>query len=96
MSDLSVTYMGLSLRNPVIAGASEMTADVDKIREMEGNGAAAVVTKSLFEEQIQLERLKMEEDREKFSYRHPEMVTVFPELEHAGPRRHLHWVKKAK
>lgn len=96
MADLSTTYMGLKLKNPIIAGASELTGDVDSIKRMEDAGAAAVVTKSLFEEQIQLEHYKFDEDQEKFNYRHADMVTVFPHMEFAGPAEHLEWVREAK
>ncbi len=96
MADLTTSYMGIKLKNPVIAGASELTSDMDKLKEIEDGGAGAVVTKSLFEEQIQLEKFKMEEQLEKSSYRYAEMITVLPEQEHAGPREHLYWVEKAK
>ena len=52
MNDLSVTYLGLQLKNPVIVGSCGLTHSVDKIRELAENNAAAVVLKSLFEEQI--------------------------------------------
>jgi len=55
MTDLSVKYMGLQLKNPVIIGSSGLTNSVEKIRDLEENGAAAVVLKSLFEEQIAYE-----------------------------------------
>lgn len=55
MVDLSTTYMGLKLKNPVIAGSSGMTRTVENIVEVEKNGGAAVVLKSLFEEQIRLD-----------------------------------------
>lgn len=55
MADLSTTYMGLKLRNPIIAGSSGLTNSVAHILELEQNGAAAVVLKSLFEEQIRYE-----------------------------------------
>lgn len=55
MADLSTTYMGLKLRNPIIAGSSGLTNSVAHILELEQNGAAAVVLKSLFEEQIRFE-----------------------------------------
>lgn len=55
MADLSTTYMGLKLKNPVIAGSSGMTHTVENIIEVEKNGGAAVVLKSLFEEQIRHE-----------------------------------------
>ncbi len=50
--DLSVKYLGLTLKNPVIVGSSGLTNSVEKIKELEKHGAAAVVLKSLFEEQI--------------------------------------------
>ncbi|MEA1950984.1 MAG: dihydroorotate dehydrogenase-like protein [Planctomycetota bacterium] len=96
MSDLSVTYMGIKLRNPIIAGASEMTANLDSIKRLAEGGVGAIVTKSLFEEQIQLERLMFDEDLEKFNYRHAEMTSVFPNMEFAGPEEHLMWVRRAK
>ncbi len=55
MADLSTTYMGLKLKNPIIAGSSGLTNSVAHILDLEKNGAAAVVLKSLFEEQIRFE-----------------------------------------
>lgn len=55
MPNLEVSYMGLKLKNPVIAGSSGLTASVGKIRSLEEAGAGAVVLKSLFEEQINYE-----------------------------------------
>jgi dihydroorotate dehydrogenase (fumarate) len=55
MADLRTTYMGLSLRNPIIVGSSGLTNTVDKIIELEKLGAGAVVLKSLFEEQIRFQ-----------------------------------------
>ncbi|MFP4179730.1 MAG: dihydroorotate dehydrogenase-like protein [Spirochaetaceae bacterium] len=52
MSDLSTTYMGLRLRNPIIVSSSKLTYDIEKVKECEKAGAGAVVLKSLFEEQI--------------------------------------------
>ncbi len=96
MSDLRSTYMGIDLQNPVIAGASDMSKDADKVKRLEDAGVGAVVAKSLFEEQIQLERAKLDEDLEKFNNRNPEMITVFPNVSHAGPDEHLVWLRKAK
>lgn len=53
--DLSVNYLGLKLKNPIIVGSSGLTNSVDKIIKLEKNNAAAVVLKSLFEEQIHAE-----------------------------------------
>jgi dihydroorotate dehydrogenase (fumarate) len=55
MIDLSTRYMGLQLKNPIIVGSSGLTMAVDSITEIENKGAAAVVLKSLFEEQIRYE-----------------------------------------
>lgn len=52
MVNLETTYMGLKLKNPIIVGSSGLTNSVENIIEIEKNGAAAVVLKSLFEEQI--------------------------------------------
>lgn len=52
MVDLSTKYMGIVLRNPVIAGSSGWTNSLDKVIELEKAGAGAIVLKSLFEEQI--------------------------------------------
>jgi dihydroorotate dehydrogenase (fumarate) len=50
--DLTTKYMGLKLKNPIIAGSSGHTSNLADILELEKNGAAAIVLKSLFEEQI--------------------------------------------
>lgn len=55
MADLSTTYMGLALKNPVVVGSSDLTMSVERVRECEEAGAGAVVLKSLFEEQIENE-----------------------------------------
>ncbi|HOG19617.1 MAG TPA: diguanylate cyclase, partial [Salinivirgaceae bacterium] len=52
MPNLETTFAGLKLKNPIIVGSSGLTNSVDKIREIAQKGAAAVVLKSLFEEQI--------------------------------------------
>lgn len=52
MADLSTSYMGLELKNPMIVGSSGLTNSIEKIKDAEENEAGAVVLKSLFEEQI--------------------------------------------
>lgn len=46
MSDLRTTYMGIELKNPIIAGASELSSDMEKIKKIENAGAGAIVIKS--------------------------------------------------
>jgi len=96
MANLSTHFMGLKLENPIIAGASDLTANMDSIKRIEQSGTGAVVLKSLFEEQIQLERLKLEEDMHAGENVYAEMTSIFPKMEHAGPKEHLLWVKRAK
>ena len=96
MANLKTTYMGLELKNPFIAGASGHTANLDLIKQLEEAGAAAIVTASLFEEQIQYERFRLEEDLHRFDNLYAEMTDFFPQVKHAGPKEHLAWVKKAK
>ncbi|MFO7895749.1 MAG: dihydroorotate dehydrogenase-like protein [Candidatus Cloacimonadales bacterium] len=93
---LNTTYLGLDLKNPLIVGASPLTSDIASIKKLEAAGAAAIVIKSLFEEEIQLQRFVREEESSKYNNLNPEMITIFPEMKHAGPKEHLYWVKKAK
>jgi dihydroorotate dehydrogenase (fumarate) len=58
MADLTTVYAGLILKNPVIVGSSGLTSSIEKIKELEASGAAAVVLKSLFEEEILLDTQK--------------------------------------
>jgi len=96
MASLQTRFMGLTLENPIIAGASDLTANVDSIKRIEEAGAGALVLKSLFEEQIQLERLRLEEDLSTGEGIYAEMISIFPKMQHAGPKEHLMWVRKAK
>ncbi len=96
MANLKTTYLGLELGNPFIAGASGYTANLDRIKQLEEAGAAAIVAASLFEEQIQYERFRLEENLHQFDNLYAEMTEFFPQVKHAGPKEHLMWVKKAK
>lgn len=55
MADLSTTYLGLKLKSPLIAGSSPLTASLDNLKRCEDAGLGAVVLKSIFEEQIELD-----------------------------------------
>lgn len=96
MANLNVNYLGLNLKSPVVVGASNMVTKPETLKKLEENGAGAIIYKSLFEEQIQLESLEQSETMEEFEERNPEMISVFPDVEHAGPKEHLHQFKKAK
>jgi dihydroorotate dehydrogenase (fumarate) len=92
--DLSTHYLGLKLKNPLIVGASNLVLNLDYIKEMEKQGAAAIVYKSLFEEQVELEKLQLSEELNQYNDRHAEMISLFPDIEHAGPTEHLHNLRK--
>ena len=94
MSTLTTNYMGLNLKNPVIVGASNLVKDLDTIQRLEEAGAAAIVYKTLFEEQIELERLQLSEELNQYNERHAEMISLFPDIHHAGPREHLSHLRK--
>ncbi len=96
MSNLKAKYLGLELENPIIAGASKLTSNLDRIKEIETAGAAAIVCNSLFEEQVRLETFQLDKETEQYSELTAEMVTVFPDLEHGGPKEHLFWLEKTK
>mgnify|MGYP006287395865 CR=1 FL=1 len=94
--NLETKYLGLSLKNPIIVGASNLVMELDMLRKLEDNGAAAIVYKSLFEEQIQLEGLEHQSHLDEYGDRHAEMGSPFPEMDHAGPEEFLHKLRKAK
>lgn len=96
MANLSTTYMGIPIKNPIVLGASNMVTDLNQIKKAEEAGIAAIVYKSLFEEQIQLESLQMDEEMHEYDNRAAEMEKIFPEIEHAGPKEHLIALKKLK
>jgi len=78
MADLSVSYMGLKLRNPLIVASSSLTGTPAKLKRCEEAGAGAVVLKSLFEEQIEAQTAKLE--REGGDYPHPEAADYLRQI----------------
>jgi dihydroorotate dehydrogenase (fumarate) len=96
MANLTTTYMGIELKNPLILGASNLVTKPETIKQIVGAGIGAIVYKSLFEEQIQLENLQFDEELVEYENRNAEMTRLFPNLEHAGPKEHLYNLKKLK
>ncbi len=88
--------MGIELKNPIVAGASKLTAKMDTIEQLEEAGASALVCASLFEEQIQLEKMKFEESMSFHDDSDAEFGGFFSMMEHGGPSEHLMWVRKTK
>jgi dihydroorotate dehydrogenase (fumarate) len=89
MVDLKTKYCGLTLKNPIVIGASNLVSDIDNLVKLEKAGAAAIVYKSLFEEQIQLESLELEQSHEAYSNWDAEHDSFFPSMKHGGPAEHL-------
>ena len=78
---LDTSYMGLKLKNPIIAGASPMTASSDSIKRLEDAGAAAIVLHSIFEEQINHEAHEVDHFLFKGGESYAEAVGYFPDME---------------
>ena len=96
--DLTTDYMGLRLRNPLIASASPLNGDIGTLRALEDHGAAAVVLPSIFEEQILAERREFELRTEVPASGFAEAQTYFPPYDGYGfgPVRYLDIVRRAK
>ncbi|NOY45252.1 MAG: dihydroorotate dehydrogenase-like protein [Deltaproteobacteria bacterium] len=97
--DLSTTYLGLSLSHPVIPGASSLTEGPDRVRRLEDAGAPAVVLPSLFEEDIEHERLRRLRDVEAPSESFAEALSYFPRAGTEGipgPDAYLERLRKIK
>jgi len=90
MADLRTNYMGIELKNPIILGSSNLVDDIKVIKEIEKAGIAAVVYHSLFEEQINLEQIQMDDMLTEYDHRHAEMIDIFPEIKHGGAKEHLY------
>jgi dihydroorotate dehydrogenase (fumarate) len=95
--DLSTSYMGLALRNPLVASPSPLSYSLDGIRRLADGGVAAIVLFSLFEEQLREEAARtirlVEETAESF----PEALDYFPAIveEDGGPRSYLTLLERA-
>ena len=96
MADLHTTYMGIPLANPIIVGASSLSRRVDTIQQLEDAGAGALVIKSLFEEQVLAEGDAFQERMTQYDNQFAEAVSMFPRMEHGGPKAHLYWVERTR
>jgi len=98
MPDLSTTYLGLNLKNPLVASASPLSKKVDTVKKLEDAGVAAVVMYSLFEEQIVHESKALDFFLSHGSESFAEALTYFPSLEsyNVGPEAYLELIAKIK
>ena len=79
MTDLSTTYLGLNLKNPLVASASPLSKKLDRAKKLEDAGISAIVMYSLFEEQIIHESLELDHYLNRGSDSFPEALSYLPD-----------------
>ena len=97
--DLSTTYMGLHLGNPLVASSSPLTAELDTVRRLEDAGAGAVVLPSLFEEQVRHEARELDYFLQHGAFRFAESLTYYPDVEtyhYAGAQEYLDHIARCR
>jgi len=96
--DLSTTYMGMKLKNPIVPSASPLTEKLDNIKRLEDAGASAVVMHSLFEEQINQESQVLDHYLSYGTESYAEALQYFPEAHEykIGPDEYLNLIQQAK
>jgi len=96
--DLTTNYMGLLLRNPIVASASPLNADLGNIRSLEDAGAGAIVLPSIFAEQIEAEAARHESLTNAGALSSPEATSYFPSPTHykIGPDAYLDLIAAAR
>jgi dihydroorotate dehydrogenase (fumarate) len=98
MADLSVSYMGLKLKTPLIAASSGLTDNLDNLKRFEEFGAGAVVLKSLFEEEIILEKEARLKKMTSSGFIYPETLEFYDyhdDADHESTHQYLELVRKA-
>ncbi|MFW6137584.1 MAG: dihydroorotate dehydrogenase-like protein [Spirochaetota bacterium] len=94
--DLSSTYLGFKLKNPIIVASSSLTGDLQGVKRMADAGAGAVVLKSLFEEQIHKEYVQDMEQHITGSWHYEARDYVKKMGMELGPREYLQLIEDAK
>jgi dihydroorotate dehydrogenase (fumarate) len=98
MVDLTTTYLGLKLKNPLVASPSPLSEKVENVKRMEEAGVAAVVMYSLFEEQIIHESLELDYFLTRGTESFAEALTYFPNIGKftLAPEKYVETLKKTK
>ena len=96
--DLSTTYMGLKLKNPLVPSASPLSHSLDGMKRLEDAGASAIVMYSLFEEQIEHEAAELDHYLRYGTESFAEALSYFPEADeyNLGPEEYVELLHKAK
>lgn len=97
-AQMSVSYMGLKLKNPIVPSASPLSKHIDNIKKMEDAGASAVVLFSLFEEQIYHDAMELVQESSKISEDFRNSFDYLRELNqsHYNPDAYLEHIRKSK
>ena len=95
--DLSTTYLGMKLKNPIVASASPLSRSMDSMRRLEDAGASAIVMHSLFEEQVTNEAESLDFYKSYGTESYAEALTYFPDTGdyQFAPEEYLELVAKA-
>ncbi|NTU56455.1 MAG: dihydroorotate dehydrogenase-like protein, partial [Anaerolineales bacterium] len=98
MTDLSTTYLGLNLKNPLVASASPLSKKLERARKLEEAGIAAIVMYSLFEEQIIHESLELDHYLNRGTESYAEALSYLPDggLYGISPEKYLNQVAGLK
>jgi dihydroorotate dehydrogenase (fumarate) len=98
MIDLSTTYLGLKLKNPLVASASPLSEKLDSARRLEDSGVSAIVMYSLFEEQVIRESLELDRYLSLGTHTYAEALTYLPEVGRysLGPEAYVENVYRLK
>ncbi|MEM1057697.1 MAG: dihydroorotate dehydrogenase-like protein [Verrucomicrobiota bacterium] len=96
MPSITTTYLGIPLSSPLVVAASSLSNLTDTIAQAEEAGAGALVIRSLFEEQMELDSERMDRDLAVGSESFPEALDYFPSIDFGDASEHLMWVEKSR
>ena len=96
--NLTTNYLGMTLKNPIVASSSPLSHTVDSIRRLEDAGAAAVVMYSLFEEQIGFDSYYIDYHLTQGIDSYAESISYFPDMQsyNVGPDEYMNLIRRAK
>ena len=96
--NLTTRYLGMWLKNPIVASSSPLSHTVDGIRRLEDAGAAAVVMYSLFEEQIGFDSYYIDYHLTQGTDSYAESINYFPDMQsyNVGPDKYMNLISRAK
>jgi dihydroorotate dehydrogenase (fumarate) len=96
--NLTTNYLGMVLKNPIVASSSPLSHTVDSIRRLEDAGTAAVVMYSLFEEQIGFDSYYIDQHLTQGIDSYAESISYFPDMQsyNVGPDEYVNLIRRAK